>query len=394
MTHDSQSISNLDAVLKQAYIDLCIDRRVTVFDIAVELKNDTPQLVGEIYNLELKQQLQRYITSRVSIPYFDAIKVMNQNDEDSLYGVINLSTANIYKRQSHAAEIATQALLGTPVKVLKHDGQWRLIQLPDQYIGWSDEMLVPMSPQALLDWNNKKKVIITDAYAFSFTAPSMASDRIGDLVEGCILAFNGEQGEFYEIEYPDKRIGFIDKSKSCHYKEWTSSLHPTQGSIVATARRFMGIPYFWGGTSIKGVDCSGFVKTVYFQNGIFLPRDADQQARVGIEISLNSFEDFAPGDLLFFGSKAAQPHQLHIVHVGISLGKAQFIHASGNVHISSLDPLASNYIQGWENQLVHARRILNAGNNCGVYQIQEFPYYGRPELDPRTLWNQNKGARA
>ena len=52
-------------------------------------------------------------------------------------------------------------------------------------------------------------------------------------------------------------------------------------TIVATAYRFFGVPYLWGGTSVKGMDCSGFTKTVYFLNGVLLPRDASQQVARG-----------------------------------------------------------------------------------------------------------------
>jgi cell wall-associated NlpC family hydrolase len=58
-------------------------------------------------------------------------------------------------------------------------------------------------------------------------------------------------------------------------------LQVTEASLVATARTLMGAPYLWGGTSAKGMDCSGFTKTIYLMNGLILPRDASQQVHVG-----------------------------------------------------------------------------------------------------------------
>ena len=57
--------------------------------------------------------------------------------------------------------------------------------------------------------------------------------------------------------------------------------HPASDAIIHTAHMMMGIPYVWGGTSIKGLDCSGFTKIVFQLNGVQLPRDASQQVNVG-----------------------------------------------------------------------------------------------------------------
>jgi cell wall-associated NlpC family hydrolase len=93
-----------------------------------------------------------------------------------------------------------------------------------------------------------------------------------------------------------------------------------EAELVATARRFLGVPYVWGGMSAEGVDCSGFVSQVYWANGVTLPRDADMQfddpSALAVEKSA-----LRPGDLVFFG-------KTKVTHVGMYVGNGRFLNAT------------------------------------------------------------------
>ena len=97
------------------------------------------------------------------------------------------------------------------------------------------------------------------------------------------------------------------------------------------ALTYMGIPYLWGGSSVKGVDCSGFVQSVFFRNGIILARDASLQALHGLPVDISDgFNRLKKGDLLFFGSK--ENGDSHVTHVALYLGNNEYINSSGRVH--------------------------------------------------------------
>jgi cell wall-associated NlpC family hydrolase len=109
------------------------------------------------------------------------------------------------------------------------------------------------------------------------------------------------------------------------------------------------------------MDCSGFTKTVLLMNGIVLLRDASQQAKTGTEIDISAgYDNLKKGDLMFFGKNG------RIRHVAIYLGNEEFIHASGYVRISSLDPAKPNYDEHNTKEFVKASRITGAVGTRGI----------------------------
>ena len=141
---------------------------------------------------------------------------------------------------------------------------------------------------------------------------------------------------------------------------------------------FNGIPYLWGGSSSKAIDCSGLTSNVFFMNGTLLPRDADQQALCGKEISTEyDYENLMPGDLLFFGRKASQEQPESVSHVAIYLNDSEFIHAAGfrdRVSLNSMDSTRENFIPDYPEIFVRSVRILGEELN-GFEPITENIFY-------------------
>ena len=205
---------------------------------------------------------------------------------DSAYGVVHISVCNLREEGKFTSGMSTQALLGMPVKVLQYTG-WYEIQTPDDYTGWVHRMVItPMSKERYDEWNRAEKIVVTSHYGFAYEKPDESSQPVSDVVAGNRLKWEGSKGHFYKVSYPDGRKAYISKSISQPETKWRASLKQDVESIIATAYSMMGIPYLWAGTSSKGVDCSGLVRTVLFMHDIIIPRDASQQAYVGERIEI------------------------------------------------------------------------------------------------------------
>ncbi len=337
------------------------DKRVALFDISTEEKEDYIILRGETNMPGAKEALLIKLAAE-AIPFADSIEVLPASDLDGkIYGVIDVSVANLRGEGKHSAELVTQATLGTPVKIWKRTEEWYYIQTPDDYLSWVDHGgITPMDREEFREWKSSEKIIYKDPFGQSYSEASVDSKPVTDLVVGAILELEAEQGDFYKVRYPDGKAAFIAKDEASRYSEWLNNLENEEEQLVATAENLMGLPYLWGGTSSKGVDCSGYTKTIYFMNGMVIPRDASQQVREGKLIdSTGNFEDLQIGDLLFFGKKATDSTSEKVVHVGMWIGDNEFIHSSGDVHISSMDEEAENYDEFNKGRYLRTKRYLD-----------------------------------
>jgi hypothetical protein len=255
--------------------------------------------------------------------------------------------------------MSLQGLLGMPVRLLDDDGFYR-IQTPDNYIGWVlHSGITPMNKVQYDEWNRSEKIVVTSHYGFTYSLPDIHSQVVSDVVSGDRLKWNGVEGNYYKVLYPDGKSAFISKDICMIEREWRTSLKQDAASIIKTAYTLMGIPYVWGCNSSKGADCSGFVRTVLFIHDIIIPRDASQMANIGQRIDIApECSNLQPGDLIFFGKKATAGSKEHVSHVALYVGNQHFIHSMGNVHESSFNPKDANYDAYDLNRRLHAVRFL------------------------------------
>ena len=336
------------------------DKRVALFNIDSKAVKNSFVLKGESNLPEAVKELKTKL-NEANITYTDSIQLLPTAEfKNSNWAIVKISVANLRSKAGHSKELATQATLGTPVKVYKNDGDWYLIQTPDNYLAWVDKGGIEiLKNDDFKTWKTAKKIIYTDITGFSYTSTTR-QETVSDLVAGSILELVADEGSFYQVKYPDGRLAFVKKEEAQTYNSWLAALNPTEESLVATSKQLMGLPYLWGGTSSKGVDCSGFTKTIYFLNGMVLPRDASQQVNAGTIVDKDKdFSKLAVGDLLFFGRPATDSTKQRVVHVGMWIGNNQFIHSSGRVHISSIDKEATNFDEFNLNRYLQSNRMLH-----------------------------------
>lgn len=368
-------VAALTDSLKQKYAP---DGRVALFRADYTFDGKRVMLRGETTSPSAKAELITAL-SKEDYEVMDCLKVLPDEValEGKTYGIVNLSVAGLHVQPDYSSEMMTQALLGMPVRVLERNG-WYRVQTPDDYIAWTHRVSVlPVTREELTAWNRAEKVVVTSHYGFVYSRPDRRSQTVSDVVAGNRLKLEGTKGGFYRVSYPDGRRGYVEKAAALPESEWRKSLKRDAAGIIRTAYTLTGVPYLWGGTSSKGVDCSGFVRTVFFMHDIIIPRDASQQAYVGQHIDIApDFSNLRPGDLVFFGSKATAERKERVVHVALYIGGRRFIHSQGDVHISSFDPQDELFDEFNLGRLLFAVRVLPSINKeKGLSTTDENPYY-------------------
>lgn len=355
------------------------DRRVDRLDVDLLVREDHSLLLqGETTMPDAKDSLLRALENQGYDVIIDEILEMPAAAlGEKTYALARHSVVNLRSEKGHSQELATQVLLGTPLQVLKQDEEWYFVRCPDDYLAWvHGGEIVRMSAEALETWQEEDRVVYTRDHGYAYDDPTSSSEQVGDLVAGGILVRAFVEGDFTAVLYPDNRHGFVSTTDLVPFDEWLAQQQPSLELTQAVAFQQIGKPYFWGGTSPKAMDCSGFTKTVYWQQGLIIPRDASQQVHAGVDVEydedLNGLE---AGDFLFFG-RYREDGSEKITHVGIYLGEGNFIHSgsdNGANRVQQLLPDQPNYVEHRRKSLMRARR-LQVGSK-GVRAVSEHPWY-------------------
>ncbi len=299
----------------------------------------------KLFHLEpdLKNKDRGEVENRKKLPESTANSIPIQ--ANNFY--MALGVASVHQKPSGNSERVTQALHGEPVRVLSRQGSWVEVSLPEQfdYHGWMQESALKAIPTG--DWLNLK--IISVASVEVRTLPGGNAPLVEVLSLGTVVASEPSKTneDFTFVKLVDGRNGYVVSTSLLDYSQ-KKAPQVSSDRILETARQLLGQPYLWGGMTTTGVDCSGFVYTVFKVHGIRLHRDADLQYFYdGFRVTP---EELRPGDLVFFETYKSGPS-----HIGIYVGDKQFIQASsGGVKYGSLD---SKY---FSTHFIGAKRILGS----------------------------------
>jgi len=371
----SRNISELNYLLDSLKTQYAPDTRIELWNLSVNKAEGIIHLSGEVADKETFRVISEFVSERFKEVKNELILLPEDENGRIVNGLITNSVGQMRSEPRHMADIVSQALLGTPVRILKRERDWCLVQTPNLYLGWIDSAAVePINTEELLLLKQSKKIIYNRQYGFSYSEPNDRSMAVSDLVIGCILNVRVERGGFYNVEYPDGRIAWVKKSEAIEFDEVLDRT-PEKKALIETALKFNGVPYLWGGASSKALDCSGFSSMIYFMNGMQLMRDASQQVHCGELISSEyKYDELEVGDLLFFGRQANDTQAEKVSHVAMYIGDSEFIHASGRVRINSMNPEKSNFIPEYPGKFIRTMRIIGIEDE-GCQPVCENKFY-------------------
>lgn len=355
----TQSVEAIIDSLKRQYAP---DSRVAVWEVKTSLINGVWLLKGKMDCLDNKLQILSEL-ERQNIRYRDSIKILDKG-----WGMVKLSVASLRTQGRHSAEMATQAIMGTPVKILEETREWYRVQTPDGYIAYVPSSSIVIKSDAQMSaWRKARRVIITVGQTTLFAASSDTTSIVSDLVLGNILEYRGTEGNWIKAVTPDGREGCVRSAEVADFDVWAQQDFDAD-VVINTAKSMMGSGYLWGGTSTKLTDCSGFTKVCYFSNGIILQRDASQQALTGIHIAASDWKTKAQkGDLLFWGTQSGR-----VTHVGLYIADGEYIHCSGQVKYNSLDPQDTLFLK---TPFLSISRVAGSVGNRGIMAVKEHSWY-------------------
>lgn len=340
------------------------DGRTAIWEVKVTKSGQMWSLDGKVDNAANKQLLLDELDKR-GVRYKDNIKLLDEG-----WAMVKLSVASLRTGGKHPAEMATQAIMGTPIKMLEKTGEWVRVQTPDGYIAYiPSTSIVKKSEKELAAWRSSKRVIVTEKFSTLMAEPDAEADVVSDLVLGNILEYRSSavDGAWIKAETPDGRSGYVPSNAVADFDEWVQQ--PFNADlIIQTAKEMLGSGYLWGGTSTKLTDCSGLTKVCYFANAIILQRDASQQALTGLRIASKDWKTKAQkGDLLFWGNKSGR-----VTHVGLYIANGIYIHCSGMVKYNSLDPSSELYLS---TPFLSISHIDGYVGEKGITAVKDHPWY-------------------
>jgi len=264
------------------------------------------------------------------------------------YGVIIRNCCDLRAAPKFRSERKSQLLYNDTVAVGAGRNSYLRVTRSDGYNGWVDERALIPIPEKIYRQIRKarNRRVISKTSSITLSDKSARGTHPPFLFYGTGLHISRVSNGRGYFRTPDGRPASIPAVNIASLPG-RKNTGPDGSLIVREARKFLGVPYLWGGITPFGFDCSGLVQMIYGRFGIVLPRDSLDQRKAVRKIDR---EEVRSGDLLFFKG-----------HVAIAVDKRRIIHASlgeGGVAENSLDPDTVDFRRDLHETFISAGRVL------------------------------------
>lgn len=264
-------------------------------------------------------------------------------------GVVVKPVADMHSKPAADSDVVSQAIYGSNVTLLEERDGWARIRTADEYTGWMQDAELRRLAAGERGYASGDRVAqVESLFSNLYREPDVTKHppllTVPFETRLEVVAEQEHEDRWIHVRLPDDRPAWLQRGDV--------TLAPQRLSIaetIALSKRFLGLPYFWGGVSTFGYDCSGFTQMLCRRRGLLIPRDARIQAAWSGMLAVER-DNLKPGDLVYFGKSPEK-----ITHTGMYIGNGEFVNATTWEHpvvqIGRLDD------PHWAKLFVAARRL-------------------------------------